>query len=370
MKIIGPKAYIHLDRLRNNLNIIKQEVRNIPLMCVIKADAYGHGAKIISEVIANEDRNILFAVFSIDEALELRDSGIENDILIFSCLQENWLDISFELNLIVTASRLDDLVLLSKLYQIKGYCPRFHLNFDTGMTRLGFSLSDLNKVFTFLQRNLYLPYEGIYTHFATSEEIDSQYSLYQLEVFNRIIDHAKQKNVIFKYIHCSNSGAVLNISRAYFNLVRVGMLIYGVPPSNDIKFSIDLAPVMSFCAPVVNLRRIKAGTKVSYGCDYSAKVDTNIGVIQMGFADGFPREWYKNGYVMYKGSKYKIAGRPCMDQFMVDFGNCSPKIGDDVLIFGSNQGNLLPLEEIARDIGTTTYTLLTGIHGRTQRIPT
>ena len=131
-----------------------------------------------------------------------------------------------------------------------------------------------------------------------------------MDGFNRVINYAKQEKITFKYIHCSNSGAVLNIPEAYFNLVRVGMLIYGVPPSNDINFSIGLEPVMSFCAPIVNLRRIKAGTKVSYGCDYSAKFDTNIAVIQMGFADGFPRQWYRNGYVFYNGSKYKIAGRP------------------------------------------------------------
>ena len=366
MKIIGPKAYIHLDRLKNNICIIKKEIGDIPLMCVIKADAYGHGAKIISKAISYEDKNILFAVFSIDEAIELRESGIKNDILIFSCLQESWLDISFELNLIVTASRLDDLFLLSKLYRTKGYCPRFHLNFDTGMTRLGFNISDLDEVFTFLEKNIFLPYEGIYTHFATSEETHSKYSLYQLETFNKIIDYAKQKNITFKYIHCSNSGAVLNIPKAYFNLVRVGMLIYGVPPSNNIEFSVGLEPVMSFCAPIVNLRRIKVGTKVSYGCDFSAKVDTNIGVIQMGFADGFPRPWYKEGYIVYKGKKFKIAGRPCMDQFMVDFCDFMPIIGDYVLVFGNHNGNVLPVEQIAKKIDTTTYALLTGIHGRTE----
>ena len=162
-------------------------------MCVIKADAYGHGAKIIAKAIADEDKNIFFAVFSIDEALELRNLGIKNDILIFSCLQKSWLDISYELNLVVTASRLDDLTLLSSLHQTKGYCPRFHLNFDTGMSRLGFNLSDLEEVFTFLGENKSLPYEGIYTHFATSEENDSQYSTYQLNGFNRVINYAKQK---------------------------------------------------------------------------------------------------------------------------------------------------------------------------------
>ena len=366
MKNIGPKAYIHLDRLRNNICIIQKQIAGRSIMCVVKADAYGHGAEIISKTIAKEFKNIFFAVFSIDEAIQLRESGIKNDILIFSCLQESWLDISLEHDLVVTASKMEDLFVLSKIYNDIGQCPRFHLNFDTGMTRLGFNIIDSDKVFEFLSQNISLPVEGIYSHFATSEEDHSNYSLYQLDRFNKIIEQGRQRNIVFKYIHCSNSGAVLNIPKAYFNLVRVGMLIYGVPPSNNIEFSVGLEPVMSFCAPIVNLRRIKVGTKVSYGCDFSAKVDTNIGVIQMGFADGFPRPWYKEGYIVYKGKKFKIAGRPCMDQFMVDFCDFMPIIGDYVLVFGNYNGNVLPVEEIAKKIDTTTYALLTGIHGRTE----
>ena len=148
---------------------------------------------------------------------------------------------------------------------------------------------------------------------------------------------AKRNGIIFKYIHCSNSGALLNLPDSYFNTLRVGMLAYGVSPSDEVKMKIDVEPVMSFCGPVVNLRRVESGTSVSYGGVYKTKKETNIGVVQIGFADGVPRQWYEEGFVSYKGNHYDIAGRICMDQFMVDFRDVEPNMGDEVLIFGKKK---------------------------------
>ena len=122
----------------------------------------------------------------------------------------------------------------------------------------------------------------------------------------------------FKFIHCSNSGAVLNLEKSYFNMVRVGMLLYGALPSNEVNDNIGIKPVMSFCGSIVNLRRVKKGTQISYGGVYKTKQETNIGVVQAGFADGIARDWYKKGFISYKGKRYKIAGRICMDQLMID----------------------------------------------------
>ena len=146
------------------------------------------------------------------------------------------------------------------------------------------------------------------------------------------------------------------------------MLAYGVAPSDEVSMEINVEPVMSYCGPVVNLRRVPKNTPVSYGGIYVTEKETNIGVIQMGFADGLPRPWFENGYVSYNGEKYKISGRICMDQFMVDFGDTEPKIGDEVLIFGKRKNDFIPIEKIARKIDTTTYVLLTAIHGRTEYV--
>ena len=146
------------------------------------------------------------------------------------------------------------------------------------------------------------------------------------------------------------------------------MLAYGIAPSDEVTMNIDVEPVMSFCGPIVNIRRVEAGTQISYGGVYKTTRSTNIGVIQTGFADGFPRPWYENGYISYKGDLYNIAGRVCMDQFMVDFGNAVPELGDEVLIFGKKDEDHIPVETIAKSIGTTTYVLLTAIQGRTDLV--
>ena len=367
MNSISPKAYIHINRLKENLFNIRRQVGGRPILCVVKANGYGHGAEIIASSIADEP-GISFSVFSFEEALDLRKAGISNEILIFSRIQDYWIKRALKHNFIVSASSVADINLLQNMYEQSGKCPRFHIKFDTGMTRLGFDLNESNSVFSFLKKNKKLPLEGIYSHFSSAEEDDLSYAYQQLNAFKQVVNEGQNAGIIFHYIHCSNSGAILNLSDSYFNLVRVGLLLYGANPSIGISMNVNVKPVMSFCGPIVNIRRVLAGTKVSYGGVYTTKKDTNIAVVQTGFADGFPRPWYENGFVSYKGLEYKIAGRPCMDQFMVDFGNAEPKEGDEVLIFGKKNLDELPVERIAEDTGTTSYALLTAIHGRTDYI--
>ena len=172
---------------------------------------------------------------------------------------------------------------------------------------------------------------------------------------------AEEIGLDLKYCHISNSGSVLDMHQSYFNLVRVGMILYGAYPSDETSESIDLEPAMNFTGPVVQLKRVQAGTPVSYGSVYAPDSDAYIAVVQTGFADGMPRNWFREGYVGYKGSNYRIAGRVCMDQFMVNFGDDKPAMGDHVLIFGDDGKNQIPLEEIAQKTDLTTYVLMTAI---------
>jgi len=365
--MIAPKAYIHSNRLKKNILKIGKFVGNKNLMIVVKANGYGHDALKVASYLSN-DSQIIFCVFTIKEALELRQGGIKNDILIFSRLQPEWLTIAAENNLWVNASHIEDLNILNKFFKKNNTCPKIHLKFDTGMTRLGFDIINSNKIFQYISSHSALPIEGVYSHFSTADEGDLSYAESQLSKFKKVIKKGEKYGINFKYIHCSNSGAILNLPDAMFNTVRVGILAYGVAPSSDVKMKIDVEPVMSFCGPIINVRKVSANTPVSYGGKYKTKECSNIGVIQAGFADGFPRPWYRDGYVSYKGSKYKIAGRVCMDQFMVDFKDVKPRIGDEVLIFGKKDLDYIPIEMIAKSIDSTAYVLLTAIHGRTEHI--
>ena len=363
--MIGPKAYIHSSRLKKNISQIKKGIPDKNLMVVVKADAYGHGLLNVVNILTS-DKDIIFCTFSIEEALEIRKNGIENRIFIFSKLQESWIHLALENNIWINASHFEDLKVLVDFFKIHNACPKIHLKFDTGMTRLGFDLEDQDKVYDYIIQNPFLPVEGIYSHFSTADEGDPTFVETQLERFNTILKSGNAMGVSFRFIHCSNSGAILNNYGETFNTVRVGMLAYGVAPSDEVPMKINVEPVMSFCGPIVNLRTVSKNTPVSYGGIYLTKSNTNIGVIQMGFADGVPRPWYEDGYISYKGEKYNIAGRICMDQFMVDFGDVEPRIGEEVLVFGKEEDDFIPIETIAKKTNTTTYVLLTAIHGRTE----
>ena len=365
--MIGPKAYIHLDRLKNNIWNIRRNIGERNLMIVVKANGYGHGLLDIARNLSN-DSGIIFCVFTIEEGIAIRKEGINNHILVFSKIHQDWIDAATDYGLWVNACHQDDLKLINQYYKENRKCPEIHIKFDTGMTRLGFDSNKADNVFKYLSNHKYLPVNGIYSHFATADEGDLSYAEFQLNEFNKILEIGKKYAIPFQYIHCSNSGTLLNLPSSLFNTVRIGMLAYGVAPSSEVKMHIDVEPVMSFCGPIVNIRRVRAGTQISYGGVYSTEYETNIGVIQTGFADGFPRPWYENGHIIYKGDRYNIAGRVCMDQFMVDFGDMEPRLGDEVLIFGKKDENYIPVEMIADKIGTTPYVLLTAIQGRTERI--
>ena len=365
MKEIGPKAYIYLNRLRYNLECIQKRIGNRKIVCVVKANGYGHGSIKIAKAISDYS-NVQFGVFTIEEALELRSSGIKNDIIVFSRLNSYTVIIASKNNIILSLGSLEDIEIIKSCKLDKNSSFRYHIKFDTGMTRLGVDISDAELLYKKINKELKIFPEGIYTHFATADEGDISYAKKQLEEFKRVVSLANQFKINIKYIHSSNSGAILNLSDSYFNMVRVGMLLYGALPSNEVPLDFKLKPVMAFCGTIVNIRKVPKKTRISYGGIYITKVETYIGVIQTGFADGFPRPWYEKGYISYFGEKYKIAGRICMDQFMVDFGDTNPNIGDDVLFFGDNESDKIPVEDIANSINSTPYVLLTAIGGRTK----
>lgn len=363
----SPIAEIHLGRLIRNYRKIQQHVGDAVVMPVVKANGYGHGAIPVSKSLQQEGVKF-FAVFTFDEAVELRENGIYGDILIFCRMTTDILSSAVDLNITLNIAHEDDIAYLTEFSHKTGKCPKVHLKVDTGMTRLGVDLEKLYDLFGKIISINRINLEGIYTHFATSDEGDPEYAKLQIKRFEEAVKMSKKLNLPIKYYHIANSGSVLNHPNSYFNMVRVGMLMYGAYPSDETTECIKVEPVMNFKGPIVSMRRVKAGTPISYGSEYASERDANIGVIQTGFADGFPRNWYKHGYVGYRGKEYKMAGRVCMDQFMVNFENDMPKIGDEVLFFGDNGENRIRIEDIALDIDTTTYVIMTVIGGRTKRV--
>lgn len=365
--MIGPKAIIHLDRLAHNYQQIKERVGEIPIMTVVKANGYGHGAISVAQTLQKKGVTF-FAVFTFEEAKELRENGLTGNILIFSRMNAEFVEAAADLDVSLILSQKDDIEILKELYKKTGKQPKVHLKIDTGMTRLGIAFEESQGILNILKENPQINCEGIYSHFATADEGDPSYAQMQLNKFNEVLAMAEKIGMQFKYRHISNSGAILNLPEANLDMVRVGMLLYGAYPSNEVPQILDIKPVMEFVAPIVTVRRVDKGVFVSYGGKYQTKKATNIGVIQCGFADGFPRPWYIDGYVMYLNKKYKIAGRICMDQLIVDFGDDEPFVGDNVLLFGDGEHGKISAEDIGQTIGSTPYIIFTAIGGRTERI--
>jgi len=363
----GPKAVIHLDNLVYNYNLIKEQVGGLRLMTVVKANGYGHGAVECAKALKAAGSDY-FAVYTVSEAIELRQAGITDDIMIFSRTDRDEIAMATDYGLTLIISWEDDLDWFDEFYRKTGKCPKLHLKIDTGMTRLGVPWQEVPALLEKIKATDGIELEGMYSHFATADEGDPSYAEFQLANFNRCIAAAEEIDLPIKYIHFSNSGAVLSHPAAWFDLIRVGLLLYGAFPSDEVPQDLPIKPVMDFRASITTVREVKAGTQISYGGVYAPDTDTTIGVIQCGFADGFPRPWFEMGHVMWKGRQFKIAGRVCMDQFMVNFEGECPEVGEEVLIFGDDGENVIRTEEISQAIGLTPYTLLTAIHGRTKYV--
>ena len=363
MSYLGPKVYIDLHQLKKNYQIVKSEVGEIPIMATVKANAYGHGAVEVSKALEQEGVRYL-AVFTIDEGIELRDAGIKTDIFIYAKFDPTRVQEASKHNLTLNISSFDD---LKALKAHNGNSVKVHLKIDTGMTRLGVPYEQAEDFLKEANQIESIELEGLYSHFATADEGDLSYANSQLSKFNDIIEISKKLDISFAFIHCSNSGAILNVQDSRFNMVRAGMLLYGAFPSDEVPQELPIKPVMTFTAPVVEIRDVKAGTQISYGGVYTTKSDTRIAVIQAGFADGIPRPWYIDGFVKFQNQDFKITGRICMDQLMIDIGTADIKYGDEILIFGSNEHGSIDINHIAKKIDSTSYVLVTALGIRPKR---
>ncbi|MBH32005.1 MAG: alanine racemase [Candidatus Marinimicrobia bacterium] len=363
----NPVAEIDLDRLRHNARLVMERTGGSELLAVVKANGYGHGAVPVSRALQQAGINYL-GVFSIDEATELRIGGVECEILIFERLTSRAVRKTAEESVTVNLSWFGDLDILKNAVKEGLTLPKFHLKLDTGMTRLGIPWKDAASFTERVKQETGAEPEGVYTHLSTSDEGDLAFANQQLQAFEQAIQEIREV-CSPKWVHIANSGAIVNMPDSYFNMVRVGMLLYGAHPSADMIDPLKIEPVMNFKGEIVLVRPVQAGTPISYGALYRPEVDGYIGIVQVGFADGMPRPWFERGVVMMKGKRYKIAGRICMDQFMVDFGEDEPDEGETVLIWGKDGENNLPIDEISEEIGINPYTLFSGLGGqRVERV--
>lgn len=361
---------INLDAISHNFSEIYKR-NGIPVMPVIKANGYGHGAVRIAKLL--EEREIsCFAVSNIDEAQQLRDNGITADILILGytpveCAKKlNESDLTQCIYSLTYAEELNKEACRCK---VKIKC---HLKLDTGMGRIGFdcrdaSLNGLKEAVSALSCEG-LEFNGVFTHFAVADSLDTSNICFthdQYSRFDAAIKELKKQGFSFKLRHCDNSAAILEKEHKLEDTIRAGIILYGLNPSPELGADFSLRPAMSFYSVVSMIKEVAPGATISYGRTYKAEGKRLIATVTAGYADGVPRLLSNKGQVIINGSYAPIVGNICMDQFCVDVTDIGPvKIGDTVTIWGKG----ISVEEIADYAGTINYEIICGVSPRVPRI--
>ena len=349
-------AIINLDNATHNFNLIKH-----PLCCVVKANAYGHGAVPLAKLYEKLGA-VFLAVSNIEEAIQLRNSGIKKPIIILGYTPVECAKILYKYNIDQAVYNYQYAEELNKKCISEGIVINIHLKIDTGMGRIGFQyhhkhneLGSALSVCGFSNLN----HVGIFTHFSNSDSISDDYTKKQFNCFREAVDFFKSNNIIFKYIHCSNSAALINYPQYCCDMVRAGLVLYGIAPV--CKTSFDLKPVLSLYSVVSNVKKINKGDSISYGKTFIAKKDIVVATLPIGYADGFWRS-NQNGFVYLNNKRCKIIGRVCMDQIMVECDNAN--IGDLAEIYGEH----ISIYEAAERNNTIPYEILCSISARVPRV--
>lgn len=370
-------AEIDLNALEHNYNEIKKAVLpESEIMCVIKADAYGHGAVMAAHEYEKLGAN-RFAVSNIEEALQLRENGITAPILILGFTPASAAEALAKNNIAQAVFSSDYAGELSSFAVKQGVTVKVHVKLDTGMSRIGFmyqnperdrdSITEIVRVCKLSG----LEHEGIFTHFAVSDEGNEgrTSTMKQIDCFTDAIERLKACGVEFALRHCSNSGAIIDYKQAHMNCVRAGIILYGLFPSAKLSGRLDLKPVMQIKSVIAQAKYVEPNTAVSYGGIYKTDKRTRIATVPIGYADGYTRSLGNRARMLVGGQSVPVIGRVCMDQLMLDVTDApNVQVGDEVIVIGTDGKNSIPFEEIAELTGTINYEVVCIVGKRVPRI--
>lgn len=359
-------AEVNLSAIRHNMSAIKSLLAPKTQFCpIIKADGYGHGALALAKeaALAGADR---VGVALLQEGIELRNAGFTFPILILSATpQEQLLDV-VGYNLTQTIYSKEHADALSQAGKTLGRDVLVHIKVDTGMSRIGVSPAEALALCQYVISLPHLCLEGIFTHFATSDSLDKTLAQKQFSRFTSALDAIKDAGITIPLRHCANSAATLDMPEMHLDMVRPGIILYGLWPSSETTKPIELKPAMRLKARFSMVKEISQGAVVSYGATYQASSTRLIGTIPAGYADGYTRMLSGKAEVVVAGKRAPIAGRICMDQCMADItGISGVNTGDEVLLFG---GKELPVEEIATHLNTINYEVVCMVGKRVPRV--
>jgi len=365
-------AEIDLDNIRYNYRSMRAALKPTQkFLGVVKADAYGHGAVRIAEVLEKEGADYL-AVACIDEAVTLRNAGIKLPILILGITDPKYTDVLIENNITQAVGSLENAAKMSEIAVKMGKIAKIHLKVDSGMGRVGFTCHSGHDPLSEMVQAANMPnldVEGIFTHFAVSDELGDEYTNMQFDAFCSIISRLEETlGRRLAIHHCTNSGAMINYDWAYMDMVRPGIALYGCYPAAE-KGSIDLKSVMQVKSRIAQIKDFEEGNTISYGRTYTVKEPRKIAIVPIGYADGLHRVLSGRIEMLVCGKRVKQVGRICMDMCMIDVTDVpEAKVGDIVTVFGHDGDEFIPIEEQAEKAGTISYELLCAVSPRIPRV--
>lgn len=368
-------AKVNLNCIEENfLNMAQQVGSQSRLMCVIKTDGYGHGAVPIAKHLQKQEALYGYAVATAEEAVELRGAGIDLPVLILGYTFPDCYEQLAALDIIPAVFREDSLQALSAAARKTGKLIKVHVKVDTGMSRIG--VTPDAQGLSFVEKVLHtegLVLDGIFTHFARADEADKSCALKQFQTFSDFIKKIEQQyNITIPHKHCANSAGIMELPQSYLELVRAGISLYGLWPSDEMRRDgIVLKPALSLYSHIVYIKEISAGTAVSYGGTFVAAESMRIATIPVGYGDGYPRALSGKGYVLIRGQKAPILGRVCMDQMMVDVTHIKNAEMDDlVTLIGTDGEETISMEALGDLSGRFNYELACDLGKRIPRIYT
>ena len=364
-------AEINLDNIAHNIREIRRIThKNAEIMGVVKADAYGHGVmEVTRTLLANGAERL--AVSMLDEAIQLRRNGIEVPILILGYTDPIRANEIIENDVTQTVYSRELAQALSDEAVRQGKKVKIHIKIDTGMSRMGFlpGYSAVKNVVEISQMpNIII--EGLFTHFATADEKNREYTLIQFERFMSICSELQRIGIHIPVKHCANSAGIIEYPEMHLDMVRPGIILYGMYPSEEVdKSKIHLKPAMTLKANVILVKEVEKNTSVSYGRIFTTQRTSKIATIPIGYADGYTRMLSNKGKVLIRGQFAPVVGRICMDQCMIDVTDIegNAEVGDEVVLIGAQGDNVITVEDVAHSIGMINYEFVSIVGKRIPR---
>ncbi|MDD5439102.1 MAG: alanine racemase [Candidatus Omnitrophica bacterium] len=358
-------AEISLGAIRYNYRAIKRIVpQDVKIMAVVKANAYGHGSIEVSRVLVDEAVDY-FGVATLDEAMILRHAGIRIPILVLGSVFPHEVCTASENNITLTLCNDELLSFMIK----EGVSIKVHVKIDTGMGRIGVWHEDApDFVRKIKDKGMHIQIEGLYTHFAVAGR-DNFFTQYQIDSFNAVFDNLSSRGITIPVRHAANSIAIVDWKNSHFNMVRPGLIVFGMYPKRSFPRLIKLKPAFSLKTKVAFLKQVPPGRSISYGRTYITQVPTTIATLPIGYADGYGRILSGKAEVLIHGRPAPVIGKVTMDQIMVDVGHIrNVKVGDDVVLLGRQGQRVIKIEEMSRLAGTIPYEIVTGVTWRVPRV--